>query len=265
MLGHGIVDPDKPEIQDESDDAPVNTGKRNRRHILVTGGFGSLGKHVIRDMLLGLGGDAGRSLASWSGKPGEETSDEDIFITLLDVVDRSAELNFLLQAAPNDTPLTVKGTDPRTSAFTTSERSVSNFRRSGKLRIVIGDVRDETLVRSILETNTFGDLPPKARRPKANAHVVNVEIIPTVSGIIHLATYSPSDCKLNPVDCEAIETGGMTAILNSFSAPSEHYVGARSATRAHMPSTERPWMIMPRRRQGWVDVSAFDGQCSIRY
>lgn len=177
-------------------------------------------------------------------------------ITLLDTVDRTEELNFLLHNAPTDTSSLVKGTDPRTSAFTSSERSVGNFRRSGKLRIVIGDVRDEVLMKTVLNSGTpVVDSAQPKRRPKARPHPGDVEAIPPVTGIIHLAAYSPTDCRVNPVDCESVETGGMNSILKAFAREAVDNLGVQSiAGRASLP--DRPWLVIPRRQQGWADVSS---------
>ena len=268
VLGHGLVDPDtpeSPEAQDEAEDAPVVAPVKaiKRRHILVTGGFGTLGKHVIRDMLLGLGGENEMEYKSpangWRGKDDEmDSSEEDIMITLLDTVDRTEELNFLLHNSATDSSPLVKGTDPRTSAFTSSERSVGNFRRSGKLRLVLGDVRDEKLIKSVLSSDV--PIPEPAttkRRPKGRPHPGNVEAIPPVTGIIHLAAYSPTDCRVNPVDCESVETGGMDSILKAFAREAVDSLGVQSiAGRAGI--ADRPWVVVPRRQQGWAHVRSLD-------
>ncbi|KAM0756291.1 Proteophosphoglycan ppg4 [Meredithblackwellia eburnea MCA 4105] len=248
VLGHSSGN--APDDADDDD----STTPANRRHILVTGGFGSMGKHVVRDLLLGLNGHKGRTngFDEWTALD-SKSDEEDILITLLDVDDRSSELNHLLQSAPISTPLKVKGTDPRAQAFTSSERTVSSFKRKGKLRIILGDVRDQDLIKSLLlpapasETQTSGS---GFRKVKLKNHVESAVLIPPVSGIIHLAAYSPSACRVNPMDCADVEMSGMEAILNGLERDGESgAIGGRKALVA-----ERPWLIMPRRGEAWAEI-----------
>lgn len=260
VLGHGLIDPDTSpaESTDEPDDSPMSNsrGTKARRHILVTGGFGSLGKHIVKDMLLGVGTDTGASARGsneWDLNA-PSTSDDDVFITLLDVVDRSSELEYLLQSAPLETPMRVKGTDPRASAFTSSERSVGAFRRSGKLRVIVGDVRDKVLMAQLLAPGVSVANSGKSRRPKAKGGESGV--VPPVSGIVHLAAYSPSDCKLNPIDCVDVETGGMEAILLGLTREGLESSNVDGLDARRTSVVERPWLVVPRRAPGWDDVSS---------
>ncbi|KAK4704368.1 hypothetical protein P7C70_g1847, partial [Phenoliferia sp. Uapishka_3] len=253
VLGHGPSDTEEPD-----DDHPTLTnGNVPRRHILVTGGFGSLGKHVVRDLLLGLSGHKGRGqdVDEWSAIT-STTDEEDILITILDVEDRSVELNHLLQSAPVITPVKIKGTDPRAQAFTSRERTVSSFKRKGKLRIILGDVRDSNLVAHLLaESSTTeggSEVDEQAnrqaggvgmRRPKIKNHVDHAVVIPPVSGIIHLAAYSPSACRLNPEDCRNVEVEGMKNIVKALEREKKEGVLA-----------DRPWVVVSRRGEPWAEI-----------
>ncbi|KAK4332774.1 Proteophosphoglycan ppg4 [Rhodotorula toruloides] len=266
VLGHGGKSSSS--SSSSADDAAdtISFASRDRRHILVTGGFGSIGKAVVRDLLLTTGGSSSR-VDAW-GAPTETadelTWEEDVLVTILDVADRSAELNFLLQSAPLDKPGgagKIKGTDPRTQAFSASERSVENFRKSGKLRVVVGDVRDEELVKSILDPagTTHTDLPadqqaaallnPKLGRPKQKGHTLATTVIPPVTGIVHLAAYSPKACRTNPVDCRSVEQDGVSAILEAIK---------REGMEKQAELVERPWVVVPRRADRWDEASIAD-------
>ncbi|BGO89673.1 hypothetical protein NBRC10512_001475 [Rhodotorula toruloides] len=272
VLGHGgkSSSSSSSSSADDADDT-ISFASRDRRHILVTGGFGSIGKAVVRDLLLTAGGSSSR-VDAW-GAPTETadelTWEEDVLVTILDVADRSAELNFLLQSAPLDKPGgagKIKGTDPRTQAFSASERSVENFRKSGKLRVVVGDVRDEELVKSILDPagTTHTDLPadqqaaallnPKLGRPKQKGHALATTVIPPVTGIVHLAAYGPKACRTNPVDCRSVEQDGINAILEAIK---------REGMEKQAESVERPWVVVPRRADRWDEASiAHNGNSS---
>ncbi|KAK4058870.1 hypothetical protein OIO90_000316 [Microbotryomycetes sp. JL221] len=240
VLGHGEPQQDNLRSADEDED---EVAQRPRRHILVTGGFGSIGKHVVRDLLLG---PAVASGSAWSSKSSdvdfveEDDREEDILITILDVRDRTPELNFLLQAAPFKGPR-VKGTDPRTQAFSAQERSVDSFRRSGKLRTIVGDVRDKELMETILSPTgtTITQTGTQQAAALLNAklgrvgqgsqHLTTTVVVPPVSGIIHLAAYSPSACRQNPTDCEDVESKGARVILDRL----EHF--GDKMTQTEMP------------------------------
>lgn len=265
MLGHG---------QNEdaaADDDGEMVSSRPRRHILVTGGFGSLGKFVVRDMLLGLSSPsttAKSDLDDWAAD--DASKEEDILVTILDVKDRTAELNFLLQSAPLEKGPKIKGTDPRAQAFTSSERSVDNFKRAGKLRVLVGDVRDKELMASVLVaggttmTEMGGNqaaaaaLNAKLGRPKLGkgSHQTTTTFIPPVSGIIHLASYSPAACRLNPADCESVETEGMTAMLDVLERKGLEKTGKDGKTQI----VDRPWVVVPRRADNWEEVRLLAGR-----
>lgn len=255
VLGHGVLDSSSAEADDHEQAFPGRT----RRHILVTGGFGSLGKHVIRDMLLGT------RTGSNDEESGEDgTNDEEVLITLLDIVDRTPELNYLLQSTPGPKlPTKIKGTDPRTQSFTSSERSVESFKRSGQLRIIIGDIRDSQLVATLLKagsaaaSNTGISLAQQAailqasggktRKTKVKGWTTaGGVVLPPVSGVVHLAAYSPSACRLNLKDCESVETEGMKAILEALS-------GVEAVEKAQA-RVNMPWLVVPRRGDGWREV-----------
>lgn len=195
------------------------------------------------------------------------SKEEDILVTILDVKDRTPELNFLLQSAPIDKGPKIKGTDPRTQAFTSSERSVDNFKRAGKLRTLVGDVRDPQLMAKILaaggttvtQTGTqqaAALLNAKLGRPNAKGsnHLTTTIVIPPVSGIIHLASYSPKACRLNPSDCANVEEGGMNAILKVLER--EGLDKAATLEGQKKVIAERPWVVVPRRGNAWEEVSA---------
>ncbi|KAL8286616.1 hypothetical protein RQP46_004144 [Phenoliferia psychrophenolica] len=260
VLGHGPTD-----SEDVDDDHPtLYAGAANRRHILVTGGFGSLGKHVVRDLLLGLSGHKGRSqdVDEWSAIA-SKSDEEDILITLLDVRDRAGELNHLLQSAPIVTTTKVKGTDPRAQAFTSSERTVSSFKRRGKLRTILGDVRDKDLLKQLLAPSATTELASQSgpqggrqgagfRRPtKLKNHVDNEVTIPPVSGVIHLAAYSPSACRLNPVDCADVEIEGMRNIIAALGREGFERT-ASNGEKAVI--ADRPWVVVSRRGEAWAEI-----------
>lgn len=268
VLGHGDV------TQDDGGDASNEDGSllpnRPRRHILITGGFGSLGKHVARDLLIGLsaGYSTGVKPQAWNTGDEAGAKEEDIHITILDVKDRSGELNFLLQAASVNSGPKIKGTDPRTQAFTSSERSVDSFKRAGKLRILVGDVRDAELMATVLardgtSVTQSGTQQAAAllnaklgRVGKGSQHLTTTVRIPPVTGIIHLASYSPSACRLNPRDCEDVETTGMQTILSALEN-AESKTPKRAGDEApRKPERERPWVVVPRRQDLWDEVSA---------
>lgn len=251
---------------------------RTRRHILVTGGFGSIGKTVVRDLLLS--GRSTRPDSFGAGVAGSDDAlwDEDVLVTILDRVDRTSELNFLLQSAPytkpgaSDTNPRVKGTDPRTQAFSASERSVEKLRKAGKLRIIIGDVRDTKLVKTLLDPAgaTHTDVPAdqqaaallnaKLGRPKAKGHMTTTTVIPPVTGVIHLASYSPSACRLNPVDCKSVEEQGMDSLLEAIRigypdvAPAPRNEADGPLRSAEVQREEKPWLVVPRRADRWDEV-----------
>ncbi|KAK4053778.1 hypothetical protein OIV83_001434 [Microbotryomycetes sp. JL201] len=268
VLGHGEAEEEALRSPDEDED---EVASRPRRHILVTGGFGSIGKHVVRDLLLG---PAVASGSAWSSKSSDDQFDddareEDILITILDVRDRTPELNFLLQSAPYKGPR-IKGTDPRTQAFSAQERSVDSFRRSGKLRTIVGDVRDKELLETILaptgttitQTGTqqaAALLNAKLGRVgQGSQHLTTTVVVPPVSGIIHLAAYSPSLCRQNPTDCENVERKGMSVLLDHLENFGDRVSQTEVKTGARRPQQvvqgERPWLIVPRRADMWEEM-----------
>ncbi|BGP13960.1 hypothetical protein JCM10213_005544 [Rhodosporidiobolus nylandii] len=275
VLGHGQSSSSGAADDDETE----SFLNRPRRHILVTGGFGSLGKFVVRDLLLNGGGPSTR-VDEWgsSGAGGgdEQTWEQDVLVTLLDTEDRTAELNFLLQSAPYDKPgaTKVKGTDPRTQAFSASERSVDNFRKHGKLRIVQGDVRDAALLKTLLSPSgtTQTDiasgqaaalLNAKLSRPKQKGHLTTTTVIPPVTGVIHLAAYSPAACRANPVDCTSVETDGMQAIIEAIKRDGMDHEGSAEAEGEKANVADRPWIVVPRRADRWDETSlAHNGNAS---
>jgi hypothetical protein len=267
VLGHGDA------AQDDAGEIAAEDGSllpnRPRRHILITGGFGSLGKHVARDLLLGLsaGYSTGTKSGSWNTDGDSAGKQEDIHITILDVKDRSGELNFLLQAASVSTGPKIKGTDPRTQAFTSSERSVDSFKRAGKLRIIIGDVRDSDLMSTVLAPEGTSVTQSGAQQAAAllnaklgrvgqgSQHLTMTVRIPPVTGIIHLASYSPNACGLNPRDCENVETVGMNNILNALESTASKNPKRDEEEAMRKVERERPWIVVPRRQGVWDEVS----------
>ncbi|GAA5987842.1 hypothetical protein JCM5350_003168 [Sporobolomyces pararoseus] len=266
VLGHG----QSGSSSTTSDDGEDSFAPRQRRHILVTGGFGSIGKHVVRDLLLS-SRSSGQSDA-WSGGAGSAIADElswerEAFITILDTTDRTSELNFLLQSAPLDKPgrQKLKGTDPRTQAFSASERSVESFKKMGKLRIMVGDVRDSALVKELLspQGNTVTELTAEQQAAallnaklgplKQKGHQTKTVVIPPVTGIIHLASYSPQACRLNPVDCMNVEKEGMKAILAGLEREGAEKLVVKKGEKVVV--ADRPWIVMPRRSDEWDEAS----------
>jgi hypothetical protein len=262
VLGHGPTEDGGP----DNDDDP-NASLRPRRHILVTGGFGSLGKHVVRDMLLGISSGVAAPKMEMDGWGDDATKEEDILITILDVKDRTSELNHLLQSAPLDKGPKIKGTDPRTQAFTSSERSVDNFKRAGELRVLVGDVRDKKLIAGLLApggttlteigNQQVPTLPNAKGRPSFKGpHLATTVVIPPVSGIIHLASYSPAACRLNPTDCENVETDGMAAMLDVLEREGMDKPATLDGQKAVY--ADRPWIVVPRRGDMWDEVSELE-------
>jgi hypothetical protein len=193
--------------------------------------------------------------------------ERDAIITILDSTDRTSELNFLLQSAPLDKPgrQKLKGTDPRTQAFSASERSVESFKRMGKLRVVVGDVRDANLVKELLspQGNTVTELSAEQQAAallnaklgplKQKGHQTKTTVIPPVTGIIHLASYSPPACRLNPVDCADVEKEGMKTILAGLEREGLEKLEGKKGEQAVV--ADRPWIVMPRRGDQWDEVS----------
>ncbi|BGP46109.1 hypothetical protein JCM10450v2_001949 [Rhodotorula kratochvilovae] len=277
VLGHGGSASGRADDEDE-DDAAEAFANRPRRHILVTGGFGSLGKAVVRDLLLNGAAGPSTRVDDWgtAGAPVDEpTWEQDVLVTILDVADRTAELNFLLQSAPLDKPGAgkIKGTDPRTQAFSASERSVDNFRKQGKLRVVVGDVRDAELVGTLLDPggSTVTHLPGNVQaaavggaplsKQKQKGHATTTSFIPPVTGVIHLAAYSPALCRRNPVDCRDVEEKGMQALLGAIKRDGLDKEVARAGAQA--VAADRPWVVLPRRADRWDEAAiAHNGNAS---
>lgn len=270
VLGHGQSGASTTTSADDDQDSFT---PRHRRHILVTGGFGSIGKQVVRDLLLSsrstskTGEDVwGAAGGSASGVMDELSWEKDALITILDTIDRTSELNFLLQSAPLDKPgrQRLKGTDPRTQAFSASERSVDSFRRMGKLRVVVGDVRDSDLVKELLSPtgNTVTELTAEQRAAallnaklgplKQKGHQTKTVLIPPVTGIVHLASYNPQACRLNPVDCMSVEKDGMKAILAALEREGMEKLSGGKGEKAVV--ADRPWLVVPRRGDQWDEV-----------
>lgn len=196
--------------------------------------------------------------------------DELPIITILDLVDHTPRLNELLQSS---IPLEIqssrqKSTDPRAQAFTKGERTVAALQRSGQLRIVVGDVRDQDLVNRLVGSGSIdarsrrrrkkgksgqqtgyarGGIPIRTPRQKGAGRVSfggnQKDKSPLVTGIIHLAAYNPSTCRYNPRDCEDVETGGMDRILQAMDEEGDWW-----------EENERPWIVVPRRGDGWIEV-----------
>lgn len=209
---------------------------------------------MIRDLLLGLTSGERGVIVDGDEEMQSMTGEENVFITLLDTTDRTSELDYLLQSAPLNAPRKLKGTDPRASAFASSEKSVNKLR--GRIRIIIGDVRDQNLIQTLVKPASVSSsplssfdkrAPPATRRPRPK---LVEEVIPPITGIIHLAAYSPSDCRINPVDCESVEVGGMQMILNSLKREARKDVeGGEDIEYA----ADRPWVVIPRRMNSIYD------------
>lgn len=216
---------------------------------------------------------------AWSGGAGSAIADElswerEALITILDTTDRTSELNFLLQSAPLDKPgrQKLKGTDPRTQAFSASERSVESFKKMGKLRIMVGDIRDSALVKELLspQGNTVTELTAEQQAAallnaklgplKQKGHQTKTVVIPPVTGIIHLASYSPQACRLNPVDCMNVEKEGMKAILAGLEREGAEKLVVKKGEKVVV--TDRPWIVMPRRSDEWDEVSSIPAEIS---
>lgn len=304
-----------------------------RQHILVTGGFSSLGKALVRDLLL-LGGENGdsdeltneskktkkkgspplaaRGLRSWWGK--EDDFDDErgfpssslvgsdggiggalrsekkigLVVTIVDVHNKSAELDDMLKHPPlyhrsrvgfnlpiasnsmmDDDPfapdsaksqkgkgkpdsIAGAGTpplefiDPRSAAFSSSEVSLASFIQKGRLRIILGDSRNATLLSSLLDPTSAN---PNAEPSAADKHtaaktkfgfkkrphrVMDEELVlPPVSGVYHLDGYENSQCITeNPRDCADKEVGGIESLANALKAIEE---------------SVRPWVVVGNR------------------
>lgn len=253
-----------------SEEEAAATKAPKRRHILVTGGFGSLGKHVVRELLLGAAAQqhrdaTERELANGAGPSIDNDEDGEVVVTLLDVQDKTDELDYLLQSAPLEESLKMRGTDPRAQAFTSSERSVEHFRRTRKLRIILGDVRDGALMKALLSSGSSSQTSAALRladiqagnikRPKPKGHLDPKTSLPPVTGIVHLAAYSPVDCRLNPTDCTVVEEEGMAEILAAIRREDEESAFGPTAAGERPSVADRPWIVMPRRAEGWVEYA----------
>lgn len=213
---------------------------------------------------------AARLAKSLEGKRG-------IIVTILDTDDRSAELDDMLKHAPlyhrsrTGFNLPVEGMgilnygdgdfpgrrpglkadsatpplefiDPRSAAFSSSQVSLATFIAKGRLRLVKGDVRNTTLLTSLLNPHYGVDNPSaqavKAKsakdrfgvpkRPHHDADEGKARV--PVSGVFHLAGHLNSACKrLNPRDCADLERNGVASLT--------------AALRATIESL-RPWVVL---------------------
>lgn len=136
------------------------------------------------------------------------------------------------------------GTDPRAAAFASSERSVGALVKSGKLLVVRGDVRDRSLMARLLS-----DKGAVVTRPSAKAHQEHTIVIPPVSGVIHLASYSPAKCAVNPVDCADVEKAGMESIVAALERKGVDKKATKDGKEAVV--ADRPWVVVPRRGDVW--------------
>ena len=270
-----------------------------RQHILVTGGFSSLGKSLVRDLLL-LGSESGGQRTSNTVRkpdgPLDLPSDQGgIVITILDTRNRSEELDEILRHTPLyhrskvgfnlPTPTSTKQglgglwnsrgagkkgpieeedessdpweslsrggssqdvrtppvefVDPRSAAFSSSMVSLDSFVGKGRLRILLGDSRNTSLLSQILQNRHSIDpsnIDSKAKIPKYSSakrpsHVQDqVPVLPPISGIFHLAGYEASECVLkNSRDCADLERNGVAAL---------------SAALEVIEPDLRPWVVL---------------------
>lgn len=229
-----------------------------REHILVTGGYGSLGKHVVRDLLL-LGRDTATVADEdeWSmTNEGDERAHRDtgVVVTLLDTADRHDELEFILGHLPRFHrsrllgPLQSEGVgfdvvDPRSAAFAGREISIGTFVQEGRLRIAKADARNVTAMQQILQPDRYGEYDFTATRQKQANHRTSRESDrppPPVSGIVHLAGYAESKCAINPRDCRSVEIEGARTL---------------AAILGETQVERRPWLVSAR---GPAEVSLRD-------
>ncbi|KAH8930086.1 glycosyltransferase family 47 protein [Atractiella rhizophila] len=245
---------------------PTTTTRRS--HILVTGGFGSLGRHVIREILF-RNKERQQSAVNdlffeddWeSGSArlrdplyslgGEAVLDaleeDDVVVTILDVRDRREELDWLLkheeltrgrlrawegkragmmeeQGEDDQVPV-----DPRTTNFAGAEISLERYIKSGKVRIVIGDVRNDTLMSEIFQLDSRKKMEENQRieeglmeRGGAGEDYTGLgeiedqaSAVPPISGIIHFAGYGTS-CNADMTNCIDVGANGTQALLNAM-------------------------------------------------
>jgi hypothetical protein len=137
----------------------------------------------------------------------------------------------------------------------------------GKLRVVIGDIRDSALVKELLspQGNTVTELTAEQQAAallnaklgplKQKGHQTKTVVIPPVTGIVHLASYSPQACRLNPVDCMSVEKEGMKAVLAGLDREGLEKLQGKKGEKVTV--ADRPWIVVPRRSDQWDEVSSY--------
>lgn len=74
-----------------------------------------------------------------------------------------------------------------------------------------------------------------------------------MTGIVHLASYNPQACRLNPVDCLNVEKEGVKAILAALEREGMEKLTGGKGEKALV--ADRPWLVVPRRGDQWDEVS----------
>ena len=226
-----------------------------RQHILVTGGYGSLGRHVVRDLLL-----FGQSRVGLTGST--EGSAKDVIVTILDVRDGHDELDFMLRHLPRfhrnrskldddqegPTDIEIDYVDPRSRAFANSMVSVDAFVRSGRLHFARTDVRNLASLRSIFFPQKYGAFMMATHSSSSAPHRASTgSTVPPISGVIHLAGYSQSTCILNLKDCADVLQKGTKALADVLT---------------EFEDVNRPWLVNVR---GPEEVEVVEEVCLFLY
>ena len=194
------------------------------QHILVVGSSTSLGKHVVRDLLL-------------------FGAEHNVVVTALDAAPDLSQLDFALSHLPSfhraRRRLDSVGSavalsdfvDPRTASFANKDATSAAMMATGRLRVVQADQRNLSVVQSILMPERFGAPPTlqlgvmKSRKPGTR------RMVPKITGIMHLTGATDTACERNLPECLDQLASGADVL---------------AAAVAEMSDEARPWIVVTR-------------------